>query len=307
MIPSRFKNAIKPNVGESWTTLYAAPAGTASLVLQINGSIEATAALIGSARVFDSSTGTYSYLIKNAPIPQGDAIRLIDQAKIVLEEGDRIEVKCESPAAAFKLVLAGTVSSVSNTVTGVGTSFLSTVSPGSILKDLASGQERRVVAVSSDVSLTVDLPFSPALDASTVEAEFDETIDYIGSLIEDVNDTSIGFSLGTYKNSVISSVGEEWSALYETPAGMTTFVLQINAANTSESGVQVSVRLLDASENTYATVLDGAQVPIADAIRLIDHAKIVLEEGDRLEVKCSTPGETVDLVASIIQDVNRSE
>jgi hypothetical protein len=232
MIPSRFKNAMKPAVGESWVTLYSAPADMASLILQINGAIAGTASLIGSARVLDSSTGTYSYLIKNAPIPQGDAIRLIDQAKIVLEANDVLEVKCESP---------------------------------------------------------------------------DETIDYIGSLIEDVNDDSIGIKLGTYKNSILSDVGNEWSVLYETPADMTTFVLQINAANISESGVQVSVRLFDSSEGVHVTVLEGAQVPIADAIRLIDHSKIVLEGGDKLEVKCSTPGEAVDLVASIIEDVNREE
>lgn len=239
MTVSLFKNAIKPKVGNTWQTLCEAPAGKSSLVLQINGSVSGEADLIGSARVFDASAGVYSYLIKDAPIPQGDAIRLVDQAKIVLETGDRVEVKCESP---------------------------------------------------------------------------DGTIDFIGSLIQDINDQSYGISFGTYKNSIITDVGNDWSAVYEAPSGKDSFVLQINVANKSDSGVQVSVRLFDASvpapapgdeDLRYVTVLDGAPVPIADAIRLIDHAKIVLEAGDRLEVKCATVDEKVDLVTSLIEDVNQ--
>ena len=227
---SLFKNAIKPSVGNSFQTLYSAPAGQASLLLQLNGSVVGAAALVGSARIFDASDSTYSYLMKKAPIPTGDAIRLIDQAKVVLEAGDRIEIMCESPS---------------------------------------------------------------------------ETIDFIGSLIEDINDNSFGKFLGSYKNAIKPDVGNSWTTLYQAPANKTTFVLQINAANKSESGVQVSVRLWDDSAGLYASVLDSAPVPVADAIRLIDHAKIVLEENDRLEVKCNTLGEAVDLVGSLIEDVNQ--
>lgn len=227
---SLFKNAIKPAVGNTWQTLCTAPANKASLLLQLNGSVVGAAALVGSARIFDSSANKYAYLIEKAPIPTGDAIRLIDQAKVVLEANDRIEVLCESGG---------------------------------------------------------------------------ETIDFIGSLIEDINDSTVGLSLGTYKNAVKESVGNSWTTLYQAPASKTTFMLQINAANKSESGVQISVRLWDASAGLYASVIEAAQVPVADAIRLIDHAKIVLEENDRLEVKCNTLGETVDLVGSLIEDVNQ--
>lgn len=225
-----FKNAIKPEVGSAaWVTLCSAPADKASLVLQINGSILNDVALNGSARIYDSSADRYSYLVREAPIPQGDAIRLIDQAKIVLEANDRIEVLCNTP---------------------------------------------------------------------------DKQIDFIGSFIEDINDSTSGFALGEYKNAVLSVVGNDWTDLYVAPSDMTTFVLQINAANTSNSGVQISVRIYDSSEALWATVLDSAQIPVADAIRLIDHSKIVLEPGDRIQVKCTTAG-AVDVVASLIEDVNR--
>lgn len=224
-----FKNAIKPEVDSAFRTLYTAPSNAASLLLQLNGSVVGASSLIGSARIFDFSENHYSYLIRNAPIPTGDAIRLIDQAKIVLEAGDRIEVKCES---AF------------------------------------------------------------------------QTIDYIGSLIEDINDTS-ETSLGIYKNRVVPNIGNAWVQLYVAPEDKASFVLQINAANNSESGVQVSVRIWDHSQSVYATILDNAQIPTCDAIRLIDHSKIVLEAGDKLEVRCNTLGQTVDVVGSVIEDVNR--
>jgi hypothetical protein len=227
---SLFKNAVKATVGQTFQTLCAAPIGQASLLLQLNGSVIGTTDVVGTARIYDASQNTYSYLIKGAPIPRGDAIRLIDQSKIVLENGDRIEVLC------------GT--------TG-------------------------------------------------------ETIDFIASLIEDINDDTGVAALGTYKNAIIPDVGNDWTTLYTAPADKTSFFLQINAANKSESGVQISVRLFSASEGAYVSILEGAQVPFADAIRLIDNAKIVVGPGDRIEVKCITPGEVVDLVGSLIEDVNQ--
>lgn len=227
---SLFKNAVKAGVEETFQTLYTAPVGHASLLLQLNGSVVGATDVIGTARIYDASQDTYSYLIKGAPIPPGDAIRLIDQSKIVLENGDRIEVSC------------GT--------TG-------------------------------------------------------ESIDFIASLIEDINDDTGVSSYGTYKNVILPDVGNDWTTLYTSPDAKTSFFLQINAANISESGVQISVRLFSDSESTYVSILEGAQVPFADAIRLIDNAKIVVGPGDRIEVKCITPGEVVDLVGSLIEDVNQ--
>ena len=227
---SLFKNAVKAGVGNNFQTLYTAPAGKVSLLLQLNGSVVGASDVTGSARVFDASTGIYSYLIKSAPIPPGDTIRLIDQSKIVLEAGDRIEVSCDTDT---------------------------------------------------------------------------QTIDYIASLIEDINDSSGIASFGNYKNVINADVGNEWTTFYSAPSSKTSFFLQINAANRSGSGVQISVRLFSSSEGEYVSILEGAQVPFADAIRLIDHAKIVVGPEDRIEVKCTTPGESVDLVGSLIEDVNQ--
>lgn len=93
--------------------------------------------------------------------------------------GNSLEVSICPSFEAFFQQLDGTVSSTGLTVNGVGTSFLSRVTVGSILKDKATGQERKVVSVVSDVELTVDKPFSPALGTSTVTAKW-EYADAIG-------------------------------------------------------------------------------------------------------------------------------
>jgi hypothetical protein len=100
-------------------------------------------------------------------------------AKCPGEIGNSLEVSVCPSASAFKQVLSGTLSSVGTIVTGAGTSFTTTISSGTILKDLATGQERKVVSVVSDTSLTVESDFSPALGASTVEAKW-EFADAIG-------------------------------------------------------------------------------------------------------------------------------
>ncbi len=226
---SLFKNAVAPTTGNSWVTLYTAPAGQASLLLQLNGSVTGSGGVVGSARIFDASQGVFGNLVIEAAIPTGDTIRLIDKAKIVLEAGDYIQVTCNSPG---------------------------------------------------------------------------QTIDFVASLIEDVNDTD-AVSLGTYKNAVVPGVGNSFVTVYQAPAGKASFALQINACNLANTGVQVSVRMFDFSASLYVSLLSNATVPIADAIRLIDDSKIVLEANDRIEATCGTVGQQVDLVGSIIEDVNQ--
>jgi hypothetical protein len=75
---------------------------------------------------------------------------------------------------AFLQTLAGTVTSGStNVLNGTNTDFASTVIPGTILRDVASGQERTVVEVTSIASLKLDSQFSPALSGATVTAKWE--------------------------------------------------------------------------------------------------------------------------------------
>lgn len=93
--------------------------------------------------------------------------------------GNSLEVSICPSAAAFKQTLTGSISSSGTTVSGMGTDFASRVVPGTILRDLATGQERQVVQVVSNTQLVVDRAFSPSLDMATLTAKW-EFADVVG-------------------------------------------------------------------------------------------------------------------------------
>ena len=92
--------------------------------------------------------------------------------------GNSIEVSVCPSAAAFKQTLSGPVSSSGVEVSG--SDFTNRVVPGTILKDLTTGQERKVVSVDDDSTLTVDRAFSPALGSGSSLVAKWEFADAIG-------------------------------------------------------------------------------------------------------------------------------
>jgi len=91
-----FKNAIVPNVGNTWTAAYTAPAGKASYMIQLDIACTGNTGVQVSVRVFDFSTSQYAYIVRYAPVPEGSSIQIIDGQKIVLEAQDSVEIMCES-------------------------------------------------------------------------------------------------------------------------------------------------------------------------------------------------------------------
>lgn len=87
--------------------------------------------------------------------------------------GNSLKVSLCPSGAAFKQDLAGTVSSSGTTITGVGTSFATTLIAGTIVKDLVSGQERKIVSVASATSCAVDVAFNPSLDGASLQAKWE--------------------------------------------------------------------------------------------------------------------------------------
>jgi len=115
----------------------------------------------------------------NANYSNGSANVGLWAARCAGKLGNSLEVSICPSANAFNQTLVGTVSSSSNVLTGIGTSFLSRVTRGSIIIDSVSGQQRKVIGVSSDTQLSVDSAFSPALSGATVVARW-EFADAIG-------------------------------------------------------------------------------------------------------------------------------
>lgn len=106
----------------------------------------------------------------------------------------------------------------------------------------------------------------------------------------------------TFKNSIKSEVGD-WTEIYKTPADKASYLIQCDIACVGNSGVQTSVRVKK-QNGDIAHLVKLAPVPVGSSIQIIDGQKIVLEGEDSLEIKCETSGETVDVIVSLIEDVN---
>jgi LysM repeat protein len=111
---------------------------------------------------------------------------------------------------------------------------------------------------------------------------------------------------GIFKNAIASEVGNTFTSVYTapmTPTAQTSYLIECDIACTGDSGVQISVKLTKA-DASFAYVVKNAPVPVGSAIQVIDGQKIVLMPGDSLDVKCETPGNTVDVILSLVEDVN---
>lgn len=109
--------------------------------------------------------------------------------------------------------------------------------------------------------------------------------------------------LGIFKNAIKNNIGNSFTTIYTAPALKTSYILECDIASTGNTGVQISVRITDTSASTTAYVVKNAPVPVGSALQLIDGQKIVLEEGDTLQVKCETTGEVVDVIVSLVEDI----
>lgn len=112
--------------------------------------------------------------------------------------------------------------------------------------------------------------------------------------------------MGQFKNAVKKAVGNDGVVVYTAPAGA-AYIIECDMACTGDSGVQVSVSIIDASaeeSEQEVFLVKNAPVPVGSAIQIIDGQKIVLESGDSIKVLCETEGQTVDVVLSLVENVN---
>lgn len=117
---------------------------------------------------------------------------------------------------------------------------------------------------------------------------------------------------GQFKNAIIAGVGKPdndndgFTTVYTTPTSSTnyaSYIIECDIACVGDTGVQVSVRIKK-SNGTKAHVVKNAPVPVGSSIQIVDGQKIVLEAGDSIEAVCETSGEVVDVIVSLVQDVN---
>lgn len=119
---------------------------------------------------------------------------------------------------------------------------------------------------------------------------------------------------GQFKNCIKAEAGSSaavggsrapaWTSVYTAPSTKTSYLIELDIACTGNTGVQVSVRIVDSSSSVTAHLIKNAPVPQGSSLKVIDGQKIVLEPGDLIEVKCETENESVDVIASLVEDVN---
>lgn len=116
---------------------------------------------------------------------------------------------------------------------------------------------------------------------------------------------------GQFKNAIQAGVGKTvdndgFTTIYTTPSTTETYasyIIECDISCVGDSGVQTSVRIKKAN-GTKAHLVKNAPVPVGSSIQIIDGQKLVLESGDSLEVRCDTTGEEVDVIVSLVQNVN---
>lgn len=98
-----FKNILKADIGNTYETIYTAPANGACITSLLLCSTSGAGQQI-SVRLYDASESTFVHLIKSVSLPANSTLNALDVGKIVLEEDDYIQVKTESGTDNFDVV-----------------------------------------------------------------------------------------------------------------------------------------------------------------------------------------------------------
>ena len=75
----------------TYTTLYTAPANKTSIILEVDIANKYSTDITVNVLISDSSGGSDAFIVKEAPIPLGGALKVVSGQKIVLETGDALK------------------------------------------------------------------------------------------------------------------------------------------------------------------------------------------------------------------------
>lgn len=81
-----------------------------------------------------------------------------------------------------------------------------------------------------------------------------------------------------------------------------SILIELDVANTGTTAVAGSVLLYDSSETTSYHIVKDAPIPSGSTLKVVSGQKIVLNGDD--EIRVYATGSTVDVIASILEDVN---
>ena len=95
-----FKMVTAENVGTSVVTVYTAPSSKTTIVLGCDVSNITAGTILMDVEVYDASATRLVMLVKDAPIPTGASLKVIDGQKLVLETGDLIKLTSDTATSA---------------------------------------------------------------------------------------------------------------------------------------------------------------------------------------------------------------
>lgn len=107
MASNQFKNSTYSGIGTSDTSVYLAPSGKKSLVLQFDviNTLSGVAPVYVDLFLYDSSKSTKIYIRKNMAVAVGESVEGINFGKkIVLESNDYLGVKSSDAASIDVLI-----------------------------------------------------------------------------------------------------------------------------------------------------------------------------------------------------------
>ena len=81
-----------------------------------------------------------------------------------------------------------------------------------------------------------------------------------------------------------------------------SILIELDVANTGTSAVAASVLLYDTSATNSYHIVKDAPIPAGSTMKVVSGQKIVLNDDDEIRVYATAA--TVDVVASILEDVN---
>lgn len=100
-----FKNSVKGPVSTTQLTVYIVPTNTVTTVIGVNVANIISDNIYVDVEITDSSDNVTKYLVKGAVIPAGSSTILVGgEQKVVLEEGDSIQVTSNQPDSADVIV-----------------------------------------------------------------------------------------------------------------------------------------------------------------------------------------------------------
>jgi hypothetical protein len=96
-----FKNSISGSIGVAETTVYTTPVSATTTVIGISVANIETSNISVNVKVYDDSTSTDVFLIKDALIPPGSNLVLVGgEQKVVLEPLDYLTLQSSAAASA---------------------------------------------------------------------------------------------------------------------------------------------------------------------------------------------------------------